>query len=83
MKISSLNSRLIDWLDGSDSEAIVESCDMRVAAPADAECMCWRFLTTDRGGRVSPSLADHVLLADCDCAVGGRNWAYWTDVMLS
>lgn len=62
-----LSSRIIDWLDGSDSDAIVERFDMRTTpAPADAECICVRFLATESGGRFSASLDDQALLADCD-----------------
>ena len=75
MKISSLNSRMIDWLEGSDSDAMVDRFDM-CTAPADAECMCDLFLATESGGKFSVSLADQALLAESDCAVGGLTWAY-------
>jgi hypothetical protein len=60
-----LISRMIDWLEGSDSDAMVERFDKRTA-PADAECMCDRFLVTESGGRFSASLDDQALLADKD-----------------
>jgi hypothetical protein len=60
-----LSSRIIDWLEGSDSDAIVERFDMRTT-PAEAECICVRFLATESGGRFSASLDDQALLADCD-----------------
>jgi hypothetical protein len=60
-----LISRMIDWLEGSDSDAIVERLDKRTA-PTDAECMCDRFLVTESGGRFSASLDDQALLADKD-----------------
>ena len=60
-----LISRMIDWLEGSDSDAMVERFDKRTA-PADAECICDRFLVTESGGRFSASLDAQALLADRD-----------------
>jgi hypothetical protein len=61
--VEALISRMIDWLEGSDSDAMVERFDNRTA-PADAECMCDRFFATESGGRFSKSLDDQTLLAD-------------------